>query len=83
MTLWGSPDRVHVENMEQLNAYNFYQTELQATEYHKNLHMNCESGLQLQYVKHAAHRLVQHMLQVEMAWTNYSTLAILFYMHYW
>jgi len=29
------------------------------------------------------HRLVQHMLQVmEMAWTDDSTLAIFFYMHY-
>jgi len=29
------------------------------------------------------HRLVQHMLQVvEMAWTDDSTVAIFFYMHY-
>ena len=34
--------------------------------------------------KHAAHRLVQHRLQVvEMAWTDDSTLAIFFYMRYW
>jgi len=32
---------------------------------------------------HAAHRLVQHTLQVvEMVWTDDSTLAIFFYMHY-
>ena len=38
------------------------------------------------HVKHAAHRLVQHMLQVtnvEMAWTDESTLAIFFDMRYW
>ena len=28
-----------------------------------NVHRNCESGLAMIY-KHAAHRLVQHMLQV-------------------
>ena len=33
--------------------------------------------------KHAAHRLVQHMLQiVEVALTDDGTLAILFYMRY-
>jgi len=33
--------------------------------------------------KHAAHRLVQHTLQVvEVAWTDGSTLAIFFYMRY-
>ena len=33
--------------------------------------------------KHAAHRLVQHMLQVmEVALTDDSTLAIFFYMRY-
>ena len=40
------------------------------------VHRNCESGLAIIY-KHAAHRLVQHTLQVmEMAWTDDSTLAI-------
>ena len=39
-------------------------------------------GLAMIY-KHAAHRLVQHMLQVvEVALTDDSTLAIFFYMHY-
>jgi len=35
MTLWGKPDRVHVQNMEQLQAYDCHQnvTEPQATEY--------------------------------------------------
>ena len=57
----------------------------QATENHKiytRVHRNCESGLVIIY-KHAAHRLVQHRLQVvEMAWTDDSTLAIFFYMCY-
>ena len=40
------------------------------------IHRNCESGLAIVY-KHAAHRLVQHRVQVvEMAWTDDSTLAI-------
>ena len=50
----------------------------------KYTHMyTCESGQVIIY-KHAAHRLVQHRLQiVEMAWTDDSTLAIsVFYMHY-
>jgi len=35
-----------------------------------HVHRNCESGLVIIY-KHAAHRLVQHRLQVvEMAWTD-------------
>ena len=39
-------------------------------------------GLAMIY-KHAAHRLVQHMLQVvEVALTDDSTLAIFFYMRY-
>jgi len=47
-----------------------------------SVHRNCESGLAIIY-KHAAHRLVQHMLQVvEVALTDDSTLAIFFYMHY-
>ena len=47
------------------------------------VHRNCESGLTVIIYKHAAHRLVQHRLQVvEMAWTDDSTLAIFFYMHY-
>ena len=42
---------------------------------------NCESGLAMIY-KHAAHRRVQHMLQVvEVALKDDSTLAI-FYVHY-
>ena len=46
------------------------------------VHRNCESGLAIIY-KHAAHRLVQHRLQVvEMAWTDDSTLAIFFYIRY-
>jgi len=47
-----------------------------------SIHRNCESGVAIIY-KHAAHRLVQHMLQVvEVALTDDSTLAIFFYMHY-
>jgi len=43
-----------------------------------------ESGLATIIHKHAAHRLVQHTLQVvEVAWTDDSTLAIFFYMRYW
>jgi len=79
--LWGEPDRVHTQNMEQLHAFDCHQNvaEPQATENHIN--RNCESGLVIIY-KHAAHRLVQHRLQVvEMAWTDDSTLAIFqFYM---
>ena len=46
------------------------------------VHRNCESGLVIIY-KHAAHRLVQHRLQVvQMAWTDDSTPAIFFYMRY-
>jgi len=45
-------------------------------------HTNCKSGLATVY-KHAAHRLVQHTLQVvEMAWTDDSIPAIFFCMHY-
>ena len=44
-----------------------------------SVHRNCESGLAMIY-KHAAHRLVQHMLQVvEVALTDDSTLATFFY----
>jgi len=40
------------------------------------VHRNCESGLATIYT-HAAHRQVQHTLQViEMAWKDDSTLAI-------
>jgi len=85
-TLLGEPDQVHLQNMEQLNAYyDCHQnvTEPQATENHTLIHRNCESGMAIMY-KHAAHRLVQDMLQVvEMAWTDDSTLAIFFYVHYW
>ena len=81
MTLWGEPDQVHAQNMEQLHACS------QATENHKiytRVHRNCESGLVIIYkqaahstiYKHAAHRLVHHRLQVvEMAWTDDSTLV--------
>ena len=81
-TLWGEPDRVHTQNMEQLHAFDCHQNvaEPQATENHKiyrRVHRN-QSGLVIIY-KHAAHRLVQHRLQVvEMAWTDDSTLAIFF-----
>jgi len=52
------------------------------TKKYTNVHSNCESGLATVY-KHAAHRLVQHTLQVvEMAWTDDSTLAIFFYTCY-
>ena len=48
----------------------------------KRVYRNCESGLVIIY-KHAAHRLVQHRLQIlEMAWTDDSTLAIFFYICY-
>ena len=47
-----------------------------------SVHRHCESGLAMIY-KYAAHRLVQHMLQVvEVALTDDSTLAIFFYMRY-
>jgi len=68
-TLWGEPDQVHTQNiMEQLHAFDCHQNvaEAQATENHKiytRVHRNCESGLVIIY-KHAAHRLVQHRLQV-------------------
>ena len=72
MTLWGEPDQVHAQNMEQLHACS------QATENHKiykRVHRNCESGLVIIY-KHVSHRLVHHRLQVvEMAWTDDSTLV--------
>ena len=37
MTLWGEPDRVHTQNMEQLHAFDCHQNvaEPQATENHK------------------------------------------------
>ena len=69
--------------MEQLHAFDCQQNnvaEPQATENHKIytcVHRNCESGLVIIY-KHAAHRLVQHRLQVvEMAWTDDSTSHLL------
>jgi len=70
--LWGEPEQIHEQN----HAYDCHQnvTEPRATEI-----IHCESGLAIIY-KHAAHRLV---LQVaEMAWTDDSTLAIFFYLHY-
>ena len=83
MTLWGEPDRVHGQNIKQLHTY---VTEPQATENHKtSIHVH--TGTMSQgwlYLKHAARRLVQHMLQVvEMAWTDDSILAIFFYKRYW
>jgi len=63
-TLWGEPDRIYVQNMEQLHAYDCHQnvTEPQATENHiKYTHVYTgtvsESGVVITY-KHAAHRLV-------------------------
>ena len=38
----GEPDRVHMQNMEQLNAYNCHQN-LRSQNTH--IHMNCVSGL--------------------------------------
>ena len=70
-TLWGKPDRVHAQNMEQLHAFDCHQSvaEPQVKENHKiytRVHSNCESGLVIIY-KHAAHRLVQHRPQVVIA----------------
>jgi len=82
-TLWGEPDRVHMQNMEQYHAFDCHQNvaEPQAAENHvkyTRVHRNCESGLVIIY-KHYAHRLVQHKLQVvEMASTDDNTLAIFF-----
>jgi len=72
-----------MQNMEQLHvhAYDGHQnvTEPQATKNHMKYipeHRNCESGLAIIY-KHAAHRLVQHRLQImKMAWTDDSTLLL-------
>ena len=89
--MWGEPDGVHVQNMEQLHAYDCPQnvTEPQATARisRKSTHVyrGAESGLatNIYYIKHAAHRLVQHTLQVvEIAWTDDSTLAAFFFMCY-
>jgi len=69
MTLWGEPVRVHAQNMEEIHAFHSHHNvaEPRATENHTNLytrvHKNCESGLVIVY-KHAAHRLVQHRMQV-------------------
>ena len=79
---WSS---THAEQ-EQLHAFDCHQNvaEPQATENHKiytRVHRNCESVVVL--YKHAAHRLVQHRLQVlEMACTDDSTLVIFFFMRY-
>ena len=85
MTLWCEPDRVHMQNMEQLHAYGCHENVTEPQKSHKiytHVHRNCESGLAIIY-KHAAPRLVQHRLQVvEIAWTDDSTLAIFFYMRY-
>ena len=50
MTLWGEPDGVHMQNIEQLNAYDCHQnvTEPRTTEYRQkksHMYMNLESGL--------------------------------------
>ena len=80
MTLWGEPERIHMQNMEQLHDCHQNVTEPQATENHKiytRVHRNCESVVVI--YKHAAHRLVRHRLQVlEMACTDDSTLVIFF-----
>jgi len=75
--------------MKQLHAFDCHQNvaEPQATEIHiKYTHVYTGTVSQAWFniiYKHAAHRLVQHRLQVvEMAWTDDSTLAIFFYMHY-
>jgi len=86
MTLWGEPDRIHMQNMEQLHAQHQKVTEpsghRKSHKIYTRVHRNRESGLVIIY-KHAAHRLVQHRLQVvEMAWTDDSTLAIFFYIRY-
>jgi len=60
------PDRMYKQNMEQLDCHQ-NATEPQATEYHTCVHWNFESGLAYimdVIIKHAAHRLVQHTLQV-------------------
>jgi len=45
-----------------------------------SIHRSCDLAM---IYKHAAHRLVQHMLQVvKVALTDDSTLAIFFYMRY-
>jgi len=72
----GDPDRVHLQNMEQLHlhAYDCNQnvTEPQATKKSHEIY-TC--------VQACAPRLVQNRLQVvQMAWTDDSTLAIFFYM---
>jgi len=87
-TLWGEPDQVHMQNIEQ-NIEHMTVIRMwlnlrpqKFTKKYIHIHRNCESGLATIY-KHAAHRLVQHMLQVvEMAWKDDSTLAISFYMCY-
>ena len=40
MTLWGDPERIHKQNMEQLHAYDCHLnvTETQATEIHTHVH---------------------------------------------
>jgi len=70
-----------------MHTYDCHQNELnlrsQKITKKKHIHRNCESGLAIIH-KHAAHRLVQHKLQVvEMARRDDSTLAILLHMRYW
>jgi len=46
-TLWGKPDRVHKQNMEQLNAYDSHQNlrpQNITKRIHTHLHTNCVSA---------------------------------------
>jgi len=50
MTLWGEPDRIHLQNMEQLHDCHQNVTEHQATENHikymyTHMYTGTESGL--------------------------------------
>jgi len=70
MTLWGEPEQVHAQNVDQLQAHDCHQNVTEPQAIHVQ-HRNCESGLATCTCKpcctqagpaHAAHRLVQHML---------------------
>ena len=83
--LWGKPDRVHVQNMEQLQHLTLIRMWLYLRSQNitkKSIHVYTGTTSQASYNTqdmHAAHRLVQHMLQVvEMAWAGDSTLTIFF-----
>ena len=76
---------MHKQNVDQLHAYDCYQnvTEPQTTEYHtKSTHMYNAGTVSQAWLKHAAHRLVQHTLQVMWRWHGQMK-AIFFGMHYW